>query len=153
MKIVVVSDSHGFNQRLDEVLSLQSDAQLYIHCGDIEADRTLYPMFQTVLGNNDYFCDYPDHLILEEQGHRILVMHGNQFPYMKRVERMAVYAKQEGCDIFCYGHTHIAAIEQMEGILLLNPGSVWRSRDGRGPSYAVIELEEDKIQANIHFLD
>lgn len=153
MKIVVVSDSHGFNQRLDEVLSLQPDAQLYIHCGDIETREVEYPMFQTVKGNNDYFCDYPDHLILEAEGHRILVMHGNQFPYMKRIERMAAYANQQACDIFCYGHTHVAAIEQLDGVLLLNPGSVWRSRDGRGPSYAVIEINKESIQAKIHFLD
>ena len=153
MKIIVVSDSHGFNSRLDEVLNKESDADCFIHCGDIECSEDAYPMYHTVQGNNDLFCDYPQKIILPAMGHRILVMHGNQFPYRQRLERMAEFAKQEHCDIFCYGHSHIAAIEQLDQVLLLNPGSLWRSRDGRGPSYAVLYLEDQDIRAEIKFID
>ena len=66
---------------------------------------------------------------------------------------MAAFAKQEDCDIFCYGHSHIAAIEQLDQVLLLNPGSLWRSRDGRGPSYAVLYLQDQDIRAEIKFID
>lgn len=153
MKVIVVSDSHGKNSRLDEVLMLEPKADYYLHCGDIEASEDAYPMYQTVQGNNDYFCSYPDHLKIKVAEHQILVMHGNQFPYMKRIERMAEYARQQHCDIFCFGHTHVAMIEKVNGILMLNPGSLWRSRDGRGPSYAVMNIEEQDVQAEIKFLD
>lgn len=153
MKIVVVSDSHGKNSRLDEILRLQPDADLYVHCGDIETSEDEYPMYHTVMGNNDYFCDYPEKLILPAEGHQILVMHGNQFPYMRRVQKMAEFAKQLGCDIFCYGHTHVAALEEIDGVMMINPGSVWRARDGRGPSYAVIMIDGTNINAHIEFLD
>lgn len=153
MKIIVVSDSHGFNSRLDEVLNIESDADCFIHCGDIECSEDAYPMYHTVQGNNDLFCDYPQKIILPAMRHRILVMHGNQFPYRQRLERMAAFAKQEDCDIFCYGHSHIAAIEQLDQVLLLNPGSLWRSRDGRGPSYAVLYLQDQDIRAEIKFID
>ena len=153
MKIVVVSDSHGKNIRLDEVLKWESDEDCFIHCGDIECSEDAYPMYHTVQGNNDFFCDYPQKIILPAMGHRILVMHGNQFPYMRRIERMAEYAKQENCDIFCYGHTHVAAIERLDDVLLLNPGSLWRSRDGRGPSYAVLSVEGGEVKAELKFID
>lgn len=153
MKVVVVSDSHGKNSRLDQVLMLEPDADYYFHCGDIETSEDEYPMYRTVMGNNDYFCSYPDKLMFTIEGHKVLLMHGNQFPYMRRIERMAAYAKQEECDIFCFGHTHVAHLEQIDGVLLLNPGSLWRSRDGRGPSYAVIEITQQNIQAQIKFLD
>lgn len=152
MKIIVVSDSHGRDERLDEVLQLERDADCYIHCGDIEAPEDSYPMYHIVKGNNDYFYDYPDKIILPAKHHRILVMHGNQFSYMRRLERMAVYAKKEGCDIFCYGHTHVAALDQINGVMMLNPGSLWRSRDGRGPSYAILSVEDDQVRAEIRFL-
>lgn len=153
MKIIVVSDSHGFNERIDEVLRWEPDADCYIHCGDIEDMESAYPMFRIVKGNNDFIGNYPDHIQIPALTHRILVMHGHQFSYANRISRMAAYAKQEHCDIICYGHTHIAAIDHVEGVLAVNPGSLWRSRNGRGPSYAVLVIENDQVQAQIKFLN
>lgn len=153
MKIVVVSDSHGFNERLEEVLRLEPDADCYLHCGDIECSINEYPMYQTVQGNNDFYSDFPQQIIVPVQSHNIIVMHGNQFSYVNRINRMAAYAKKEHCDIFCYGHTHVAAIDHVDGVLLLNPGSLWRSRDRRGPSYAIITVEDEQVHAQIKFLD
>lgn len=152
MQIIVVSDSHGKNSRLDEILSSYPQADMYIHCGDIETPQGEYPMFQTVLGNNDYFYDYPERLTLHAQGHKILVLHGHQFPYMRRLERMAAQAKEEGYDIVCYGHTHVAHLEEIDGVLLVNPGSIWRARDGRGPSYAIISIDEEQVRVEMKFL-
>jgi len=153
MKIVVVSDSHGRDQRLDEILRLESDADCYIHCGDIECSEDTYPMFHTVQGNNDLFYHYPDKIILPIQGYRILVMHGDQFAYMHRLVRMAAFARKADCDIFCYGHTHIASLDQIDHVMMVNPGSLWRSRDGRGPSYAIIQIDKEQVHADIKFLD
>ena len=153
MKIVVVSDSHGFNERLEEVLRLEPDADCYLHCGDIECSINEYPMYQTVQGNNDFYSDFPQQIIVPVQSHNIIAMHGNQFSYVNRINRMAAYAKKEHCDIFCYGRTHVAAIDHVDGVLLLNPGSLWRSRDRRGPSYAIITIEDEQVHAQIKFLD
>lgn len=152
MQIIVVSDSHGKNSRLDEILQMYPHADMYLHCGDIETDEYHYPQYKTVLGNNDYFYDYPNALILDVGEHKILMMHGNQFSYVNRIEKMAQRALEQGCDIFCYGHTHVASLEEIQGVLLLNPGSLWRSRDGRGPSYAILTLEGNQIHAEIKFL-
>lgn len=152
MKIIVVSDSHGKNSRLDEILQLQPDADMYLHCGDIETYEEEYPMYKTVMGNNDYFYSYPERLSVEAGGMKILVIHGNQFPYMRRIERMFQHARENGFDIICYGHTHVADIQVEDGIMLLNPGSLWRSRDGRGPSYAILTIEDGKARAEIKYL-
>lgn len=153
MEIIVVSDSHGKNSRLIEVFELYPNADYYLHCGDIESEPSDFPMYKTVLGNNDYFYDYPDQLIIQVQSHRILMLHGHQVGYMNRMERIVKLAKEHGCDIVCFGHTHVATLERIDGVLVLNPGSVWRSRDGRGPSYAVMKLDGDDIQVEIKFFD
>lgn len=153
MQIIVVSDSHGKNERLDEILTRYPNADMYIHCGDIETSVGDYPMFHTVLGNNDYFYDYPDRLSFTIQGHKLLVLHGHQFPYMRRLERMAAQARIDGYDIVCYGHTHIAHLEEIEDVLLVNPGSIWRSRDGRGPSYAIMTIDEERVHVEMKFLE
>lgn len=152
MKIVVVSDSHGRDEALEYVLKQHPDADAYIHCGDIEAEEGLFPSFLTVRGNNDLFCDYPDERVVPAGVHRIFVVHSHQFIYSKRSEKMAEAAKERGCDIVCYGHTHVANDETVDGVRLINPGSLWRSRDGRGPSYAILTIDGDDIDVVFEFL-
>ena len=45
---------------------------------------------------------------------------------------------QEG-DILIHGHTHVLKAEQMDGYILLNPGSVSIPKEGNPPTYAVLE--------------
>ena len=42
-------------------------------------------------------------------------------------------------DILIHGHTHVLKAEQMEGYILLNPGSVSIPKEGNPPTYAVYE--------------
>lgn len=152
MKLIVVSDSHGKDEALENILKTHPNADAYIHCGDIEADASLFPQFITVQGNNDVFYDYPDYQILAITGHRIYITHSHQFMFSKRMHQLAARAKEFDCDIVCYGHTHIAANEVCDGVRLINPGSVWRSRDGRGPSYAIVDIDHDDIHVDFVFL-
>lgn len=43
-------------------------------------------------------------------------------------------------DVFIYGHSHIPALEYLEGVLFLNPGAAGKPRFGRTPSVALLEL-------------
>lgn len=42
-------------------------------------------------------------------------------------------------DILIHGHTHVLKAEQMDGYILLNPGSVSIPKEGNPPTYAVLE--------------
>lgn len=152
MKIIVVSDSHGRDETLSDVLKRYPDADAYIHCGDIETAPSTFPQLITVRGNNDMFFDYPEERIITMGSHRIYIVHSHQFMYSRRIEQMAKKAKEENCDIVCFGHTHVALYEECNGVHILNPGSLWRSRDGRGPSYAVMNIEGDQIDVEFVFL-
>lgn len=153
MKIVVVSDSHGKAGILEQILQQHKDADAFLHCGDIEAEPDIYPQYITVQGNNDLYYDYPDHRMLTLGGHRILIAHGHQFLYAQRNMRIASKAIELKCDIVCTGHTHVAMHEVVNGIHIINPGSLWRSRDGRGPSYAIMTLEQGGVDVEFCFLD
>ena len=64
---------------------------------------------------------------------------------------MARRAYELGCDIVCYGHTHVARKEIVDGILEVNPGSLAHSRDGRDVSYAILYLNQDQIDVEFKF--
>ncbi|OCN05131.1 hypothetical protein A4S06_01745 [Erysipelotrichaceae bacterium MTC7] len=150
MKIVVVSDSHGIRSRLDDVLAENQDADLFLHCGDICLDSYEYPQFVTVTGNNDYY-DYPSELVLNVPHHRIIMFHSHLFGYFNRDKQMIKKAKEKGCDIICYGHTHIADYRNIHDMYILNPGSLQMSRDGKDPSYAIMYIDEQTGAIQVEF--
>ena len=152
MKIIVVSDSHGKEGVLEQVVKTHPDADAYLHCGDIEDYAESYPQYIIVQGNNDIFYDHPEQRIISLKNHRILMVHGHTFSYSRRLEEMAKAAIENNCDIVCYGHTHVAADETINGVRLLNPGSLRYSRDGRPPSYLVMTIDDTHVDVEFVFL-
>ena len=151
MKIVVVSDSHGRNDILNLIREKHPEARLFIHCGDLEDDPMNYPGYIIVRGNNDYFCRFEDQRIIPIGKHRIFVTHSHRFSYFSRCEQLANRAKELDCDIVCFGHTHVAYFDQVDGVVLLNPGSLSHSRDGKPCSYAVLDIDENHVSVDFKF--
>ncbi|MEA5026224.1 MAG: metallophosphoesterase [Erysipelotrichaceae bacterium] len=145
MQLVVVSDNHGKNEPLSEIRNRYPQAQAYIHCGDSELPPEMLEGYTTVMGNNDYFYDYPNYLVLEIADLRIFVIHGHRLTAANRLEQLAALAKKHRCTLACYGHTHVYDCSVIDGVTLVNPGSLWRSRDGRKPSYALITVTDKKL--------
>lgn len=158
MKIIIMSDSHGRNSILDLIPIYHEDADFFLHCGDLgmmnepeDFEKILF-----VEGNCDYFYDTPQARKIDlENGHRILMLHSHQcpgYPPEARKVYLKKWAKEEDCDIVCYGHTHVSDIDLDEGILMINPGSLSRPRDGKECSYCVLTIDEsNNLQPEILF--
>lgn len=152
MRLGIVSDSHGHVELTrPAVRMLESlDVQRVLHCGDI-GSVAVVEMFAPwptdfVFGN----CDH-DHVALlaaieaagqtchgafgalEIEGRRIALLHSDD----RRRFQEAVHNGE--WDLICYGHSHVAAIEQHGPTLVVNPGALYRANPH---SLAVIELPE-----------
>jgi hypothetical protein len=59
-----------------------------------------------------------------------------------------------GCDIAMYGHTHRPFLDTIDGVTILNPGSLsYPRQSGHQPSYMVMEMDDDgKCQFRLYFL-
>ena len=57
---------------------------------------------------------------------------------------MVSAARENGCRVALYGHTHKGETHYDEGIYVMNPGSPSAPRDGRA-SYGVIDITEGGI--------
>jgi len=66
--------------------------------------------------------DLPKARVIEAEGLRIGIAHGEVYPRAD-TQQLVYIAKQLDADILITGHSHQPKIEQIEGILLLNPGS------------------------------
>lgn len=152
MKIIVASDSHGIcNEYLREIQRWHPDAALYLFCGDLEGDPLDYPGWIMVRGNNDYFGDFVNERIIPCQNHKILLTHSHRYSYYGRIENLASKAKEMDCDIVCYGHTHIADFEVCNGVYVLNPGSLYHSRNQKETSYAILTFTENDIDVEFKY--
>lgn len=145
MELIVVSDNHGRIEPLKEIRNKYPQAGAYIHCGDSELPPESLDGYVSVMGNNDYFYDYPNQRILNIDGIKILVIHGHRFSFSNRISQIVALAIKNDCKIVCYGHTHVYDYRVVDGITIVNPGSLWRSRDGSKPSYAVIKISGNEI--------
>ena len=149
MKILIVSDTHGREENLEEAVMREAPFDYLIHCGDVEGQEIYIEALAEcpcciVAGNNDFFSDLPreEEIILD--GKRVFVTHGHYLGVSLDLGRLAEEAADRGCDVAMFGHIHRPVLERHEGVLLLNPGSLSYPRQrGRQPSYAVWEQEGD----------
>ena len=144
MKILVVSDSHGNNEALDQLLLIYPKMDLYIHAGDYECDERSIEPFRAVKGNCDYFSNALDRLIIPIDKGTIIVQH--------RPNISSDILKENKARIFINGHTHVRRLENRDGLLIINPGAISFPCDGYDLSYAIIEINGDDIKVTFHQL-
>ena len=160
MKVLIVSDTHGQDENLEETVLREAPFDYLIHCGDGGRQRVFSlrhwqsAHVRLSQGNNDFFTDLPYEEEVTLEGHKILVTHGHHYFVSRDYDKLVENAQAKGCKIAMYGHTHMPVIENEDGILVINPGSLTYPRQrGRRPSYAVMQIEEGKDpQVEIRYL-
>lgn len=146
MQIVVVSDTHGRNEVFQELRERHPEASAFLHCGDSETDEYALDGFVSVQGNNDYYSSHPMEIILDLEGTRVFMTHGQYFRHFNRIETLVSKAKEHDCTLVLHGHTHVFDVQKVDGITLVNPGSLYHSRDGSLPSYALITIHQGQLE-------
>lgn len=142
MKYLIVSDSHGLDYELDDLLSEYKHFDGYIHCGDSELPKQYLSNFAAVIGNNDY--NYlPEQIVVNVGNQKALVVHSHRQGIFDTKLKLAALAQEQGASFVFYGHTHVFNDEIVNGVRIMNPGSLWRSRDDSSRSYAIFEIDED----------
>jgi len=151
MRIGVISDTHGY---LDPraAVALQGVARI-LHAGDIgdpaiiDALAAIAPV-DAVYGNVDVGTPlgrrYPASRPIVIEDVRIYITHiGGQPAALARA------LPQPQPDVYIFGHTHVALLEMLGGVLFLNPGAAGRPRFGGGISVAILDVEAGRAEARI----
>jgi putative phosphoesterase len=92
---------------------------------------------------------------LEVEGKRVLLVHGsprriNEYLYADRQPAsLARIAAAADTDVLVFGHTHLPYVQEIEGVLFVNDGSVGKPKDGDPrAAYALLEVGA-QVQASI----
>ena len=152
MRILVLSDSHGFESGIVQALERQPAARSVLFLGDglrdLDEICPLYPdrTFFCVRGNNDFCAQEADERLTELGGKRIFMAHGHTYGVKSADYSFLSAAKSNKADIALYGHTHRPVTRYEDGVQIMNPGSV-RSR-----SYGIIDITDRGIVCVLHQL-
>ncbi|MDY6947656.1 MAG: metallophosphoesterase family protein [Pseudomonadota bacterium] len=145
--IGIVSDTHGLLRA--EALKHLVDVQSIIHAGDIGAPnvleklQTLAPV-SAVRGNNDkgnWSEAIPESLLFEVRGHAIHVLHD-----LSQIDMSPAAA---GVSVVISGHSHKPHVEERDGVLFVNPGSLGPRRFRLPIALAKLYVTDTAVRAEI----
>lgn len=154
MQIIVVSDTHRHTSALREVFARHSDADMFIHLGDGSAEfellREQYPLIaaKNVRGNCDFAGGAPDYQVISCGIAKLFFTHGHLYQVKHSLDRLLEAARRATANVALYGHTHAAYCGYLDGVHLMNPGSLGEPR-GCAASYGVIDVTEKEIVCRI----
>ena len=160
-KILIISDTHGREYALTEVLNKEGEPDFLIHAGDTSGhedrirDMVSCP-FKTVLGNNDYSFLLKYEEVFEYEGYTFYLTHGHRQSVWSGTDRLIYRGIEADANVIIYGHTHIPEVgfDDEYGVWLVNPGSLTYPRqDNHRPSYIVMTIPDDgEPKFDINFL-
>ena len=132
MLIGLISDTHIPDRARvipEKVLTTFKDVDLIIHAGDLTTTRVIDELEEiapviAIQGNMDRVAGLklPNAKVIEAEGVKIGVVHGEVYP-RGDTQQLLYLARQLDANILVSGHSHQPKIEQVEDVLLLNPGS------------------------------
>lgn len=148
MKVLIISDTHGRDSNVDEVLKREKDLDMLIHLGDVEGSEFYIEAAagcpcEIVRGNNDYFSDLPNEKVINIGRYKAFITHGHYYNVSVELRTIVLEGMEREADIVMFGHIHRPVFEEMHGITVLNPGSLSlpRQPDHRR-SYMVMNVDD-----------
>jgi len=144
MRIGVISDTHGDQVNIGQVVKLCTDVEMWLHAGDCSQDVEYLKDLVTVpvvaaRGN----CDGNTNTtkideFVEVLGYKIWLTHGHCYGVKQSIRELVRWGKQHEVAAVIYGHTHIPDNRWCDGMLIFNPGSAYGSQ----ATYGVLEIDD-----------
>ena len=147
-KVLIISDTHGYNDTMWQVIDKEKPFDALVHCGDFENNPSLLESrvncdVHMVSGNNDFGGGLSSKQIFTIGHHKVVLTHGHRYRLWNDLSPLVYLAKENEADIVMFGHLHIPIIETLEGITLINPGSLTYPRQQlHTPTYVVMTLDD-----------
>ena len=153
---MVLSDTHGNVAPLIKVMNWARDrlppndsicAATFLGDGISDLHKAVdatgfFCDWKLVCGNNDYGHLTPESVVFDFCGYRFFMCHGHRHGVYVSYHSLVTAAQSNEANVVLFGHAHVPFYKTVEGILLLNPGSVGRPRSRIGATFAVIECIE-----------
>ena len=145
-KIIVVSDSHGNKQGIDQIFQ-KEEFDYFLFLGDCLGDLGTYAHLENMLavrGNCDFFSSAPSYGILQVEGVKVFYCHGHEYSVKSGLGGVVNAGKCIDADLVLFGHTHRFLHEVVDNMHVVNCPALGRVRGGEG-AYMEILVDNKKI--------
>lgn len=145
MKLLIFSDSHRMLGSMVEAVEEELPGQIF-HLGDLErdaqylADRFPRIPICSVPGNCDLSPSEAYTKLVTVGGKSFFLNHGHTYRVKYGYDAIINAACVARADVLLFGHTHLPYYTDVNGLKVINPGSV-----GYGGTYGVMQIENGKI--------
>jgi len=158
MRIGLISDTHIPQEAAELPIRIKEifrNVELILHAGDIYISSVLDELESiapvlAAAGDDDYSAVRNDPRVKERQ---IITVDGATIWLTHLISRSWLL-REKAPDVIVLGHTHSAAIDNREGILMVNPGSATCPHLGDDvATVAILEVNSGKAKALIVPID
>ncbi len=151
--ISVLSDTHGNLAAIEKALPVLETCNYVFHLGDCASDMKGFKSIFgdrliTVRGNCDMTLG-DRYKIVEIENKRLLITHGDMFGVKTSLNRLSVFAEEQGVDAVFFGHTHTPFCKRAGGTLFVNPGAMSRMQPQK--SFAYVTIADGKVNCSINY--
>jgi len=163
MLVAVVSDTHGNREGMDLLAARLQDLKVTVvlHLGDDYKDiKALKKKGLEVYAVPGVYCpEYArakpaNRRVVALAGVKMLLTHTSQRHRLDRPGDLDPEAPPAGVRLVLYGHTHIPALEEREGVWWLNPGHLRQHPDkGHPATFALLSLSPQGVGVSIRRLE
>ncbi|WP_136688789.1 metallophosphoesterase family protein [Halorhabdus amylolytica] len=162
MEVAIVSDSHVPSREPgvpDWALQRMRNADHVIHAGDFDSSKALADVrgaakrLTAVAGNMDpRSLGLPTVETVTLGGVEFVVTHGtgSRRDYEHRVAGVVAEHADDGPTVGVAGHTHELLDEVVDGVRLLNPGSVTGASPADEATMLIAEVTDGEIDVTVH---
>ncbi|HEY6839016.1 MAG TPA: YfcE family phosphodiesterase [Geobacteraceae bacterium] len=152
MKLAIFSDTHGNYPLVLRALDETGPVDGIIHLGDEIEDAGMIedivdcPVVK-VAGNCDHGTRAPRELKCTFAGVSFFITHGDAYNVKAGLGKLREKAHASKFGVVLYGHTHIAAIEQVGETTFVNPGCLHKASSTK--SFATITIDAGTVHVDI----
>jgi len=157
-KLLVLSDTHGSITTLKAVFNWANErippndtiiAAAFLGDGlhDLEPavkETGFSCNWICVKGNNDYNVREPEAAVFDFANRCFFACHGHRYNLYNGFQTLVAAAANSRAEVVLSGHSHVPYHQIIDGIHLINPGSVGQPRSRIGATFAVIECRDDQ---------
>ncbi|HAK58585.1 MAG TPA: YfcE family phosphodiesterase [Lachnospiraceae bacterium] len=147
-KALLISDSHGSDEGMLEVIKEFDDVDAIFHMGDIAGAKRLITnnvkcLTYIVRGNTDHDYDLPETVKISFAGKTVLATHGHRYVDYGGIDSLMYLGEENGADVVLFGHIHRPFLGKYGDLVICNPGSISRPRQRDGMcTFAVLNVDD-----------
>ena len=152
-KWLIVSDNHTESGILYHLYEVHKDADVLLHLGDseFEYNDTELSLYRRVKGNCDFYPEFPNEEEVEIKGIKAIYTHGHLYSVNQTRMHLAQKLNLRDVNLHFMVILMFAKYEYLDGVHVINPGSISQSRSSIEETFAELVIDEVNGSAILNY--